>query len=368
MMLIFNSKKMPYLFSLFCIIYFFNFFNNFPLNHFVKQTFTQQKKQHNKQQLVIAFYNLENLYDTVNNPMVSDDEFTPHGDKQYTGEIYKDKLVKLATVLNDIGMDYSKLGPAIIGVAEIENDTVLYDLTRHFLLRNKKLKIIHFDSKDARGVDVALLYNPTMFIPYTAAALVVSLPGRSKESAHTRDILYVQGNLAGDQVHIYVNHWPSRRGGEERSAPARAAAAAICKKHMDSIRLQNEQAKIIVMGDLNDNPTDKSIRKTLNAIGSYTSIQPNQLYNPWINFYKQGMGTLANRDVWGLFDQIILSASFTNPNLPGWHYQSAHIYYRSFMTEPAGPFKGYPMRTWEGNNYRGGFSDHFPTYIVLQKP
>jgi len=331
------------------------------------QQHKQQNKQHRNQQLVIAFYNLENLYDTVNNPMVSDDEFTPKGDKQYTEEIYKDKLVKLATVLNDIGMDYSKLGPAIIGVAEIENDTVLYDLTRHFLLRNKKLKIIHFDSKDARGVDVALLYNPTLFIPYTAAALVVTLPGRSKEFAHTRDILYVQGNLAGELVHIYVNHWPSRRGGEERSAPARAAAAAICKKHIDSIRLKNEQAKIIVMGDLNDNPTDKSIRKTLNAVGSFTSIQSNQLYNPWVNFYKKGMGTLANRDVWGLFDQILLSASFTMPNMACWQFQSAHIYYRNFMTEPAGPFKGYPMRTWEGNKYRGGFSDHFPTYIVLEK-
>lgn len=323
--------------------------------------------QINKQHLVIAFYNVENLFDTVNNVMVSDDEFTPHGEKHYTEEIYKDKLLKLATVLHDIGKDMVATGPAILGIAEIENDTVLYDLTRHFLLRKKKLKFIHFDSKDARGVDVALLYNPALFIPYNATPLEVKLPGNSKESAHTRDILYVQGNLAGEQVHIYVNHWPSRRGGEERSAPAREAAATICRKHIDSIRLEHENAKIIVMGDLNDNPTDKSIRKTLEAVGSYTSILSHQLYNPWIHYYNQGLGTLANRDVWGLFDQILLSAAFTKPVLAGWQYQSAHIYHRSFMTEPSGPYKGYPMRTWDGNNYRGGFSDHFPTYIVLEK-
>ena len=320
-----------------------------------------------RETLVIAFYNLENLYDTTNNPIVNDDEFIPTGVKLYTGDIYRNKLFKLATVLKDIGTDYSKQGAAVIGVAEIENDTVLYDLTRHFLLRDKKLKFIHYDSRDARGVDVALFYNPKFFVPQTASALVVTLPGKSKESATTRDILYVQGNLQGDRVHIYVNHWPSRRGGEERSAPAREAAASTCKKHIDSIRSVYPNARIIVMGDLNDNPTDKSIRKTLDASGSINQTRKDQFFNPWVKHYLQGSGTLANRDVWGLFDQILVSQPLTDSSGGGWYYQSSAIYYRAFMTEPAGRFKGYPMRTWEGNNYRGGFSDHFPTYIVLTK-
>jgi hypothetical protein len=320
-----------------------------------------------KEKIVIAFYNLENMYDTIDNPMINDDEFIPSGAKQYNTEIYQDKLFKLSTVLSDIGTEQHKYGPAIIGVAEIENDTVLYDLTRHFLLRDRKLKFIHFDSKDARGVDVGLFYHPKMFIPQLAFPLHVTLPGKSKESATTRDILYVKGYLAGEQVHVLVNHWPSRRGGEERSGPAREAAAWVCKQHIDSILNKESAAKIILMGDLNDNPTDKSIRKTLHTVGAYPPIKKDQLFNPWEKHYARGMGTLANKDVWGLFDQIIISAAFTDSTNGGWLYGESYIYSSYFMKETSGRFKGYPMRTWEGNHYRGGFSDHFPTYIVLEK-
>jgi hypothetical protein len=316
--------------------------------------------------LVIAFYNLENLYDTIDNPMVSDDEFTPQGAKQYNADIYRDKLFKLATVIKDIGVTDHTAGAAILGVAEIENDTVLYDLVRHFLLRDRKLKIIHFDSKDARGIDVGLLYNPALFIPHQAMPLRVELPGRTKEASNTRDILYVKGNLMGESVHIYVNHWPSRRGGEVRSAPARAAAAIVCRKHIDSILLAVPYAKMIVMGDLNDNPVDKSIRKQLNTSGNLSHTQPQQLFNPWEQHYNLGYGTLANRDIWGLFDQILLSYAFTDTTQKGWQYQKSVIYSKPFMVENSGKYIGYPMRTWDGNNYRGGFSDHFPTYIVLR--
>ncbi|HJV20512.1 MAG TPA: endonuclease/exonuclease/phosphatase family protein [Sediminibacterium sp.] len=320
-----------------------------------------------RQQLVVAFYNLENLYDTVNNSMVNDDEFIPEGAKKYTGEIYRNKLFQLATVLKDIGKTHSRHGAALIGVAEIENDTVLYDLTRHFLLRPHRLKFIHFDSRDARGVDVALFYRPDLFIPLTARPLQVVLPGGSKETAATRDILYVKGYLAGELFHIYVNHWPSRRGGEFRSAPARVAAAKVCRLHMDSILDIDPSARVILMGDLNDNPTDPSISQTLKASGSVQALAKDQLYNPWVKHYLQGFGTLANRDVWGLFDQILVSRSLTDSGTSGLHFGQSFIYFRHFMAEPSGPFKGYPMRSWEGNNYRGGFSDHFPTYIVLLK-
>ncbi len=320
-----------------------------------------------KEQIVIGFYNLENLYDTIDNPMVNDDEFIPTGAKRYNGNIYRDKLYKLATVLSDLGKTYSSKGASIIGVAEIENDTVLLDLTHHFLLYRNNWKFIHYDSRDARGVDVAMYYNPKDFFPQYAKTIEVMLPGKSKESSTTRDILYVKGKLLGEWVHVLVNHWPSRRGGEERSAPARASAANECRKLMDSIQQIDRAAKIVLMGDLNDNPSDKSIRKTLNAVGKINSIQEHQLYNPWESFYKNGMGTLANRDVWGLFDQILLSASFVDSSKTRLHFKEAHIYSKPFMTEPEGKFRGYPMRTWDGNTYRGGFSDHFPTYVVLER-
>lgn len=331
---------------------------------FIVGTFFTSAK---KEPIVIAFYNLENLYDTVNNPVVSDDEFVPNGAKHYNGEIYRDKLFKLATVLNDLGKSSASIGASLIGVAEIENDTVLYDLSRHFLLRNKKLQFIHYDSKDARGVDVALFYDSRYFNPINAECLVVKLPGKSKKSSTTRDILYVQGILASETIHVYVNHWPSRRGGEERSAPAREAAAMACRNHINSIRLKDPHSKIIVMGDLNDNPTDKSIRKTIGATGNIQHLKKQQFYNPWELHYQQGLGTLANKDVWGLFDQILVSDSFLDSTVGGLQFDKSFIYYKPFMTETSGKFKGYPMRTWDGNTYRGGFSDHFPTFITLKR-
>jgi len=316
---------------------------------------------------VIGFYNLENLYDTIDNPIINDDEFTPNGGKHYSGEIYMNKLFKLAYVLKDLGVQEHPRGAAIIGVAEIENDTVLNDLVNHFLIKSKKYKIIHFDSKDARGVDVGLLYQSDYFHPYYAKALEVTLPGRSKEAYFTRDILYVKGKLSGEEIHVYVNHWPSRRGGEERSAPARAAAAQLCREHADSIRRINIAAKIIVMGDLNDNPTDHSIIETLGATGDVKKLAPGIFFNPWIQFYDRGIGTLANKDVWGLFDQILLSQPFMDSTTRNWRFIKAGIYHQPFMTENTGRYKGYPMRTWDGNHYRGGFSDHYPTYVVLRK-
>ncbi len=317
---------------------------------------------------IIAFYNLENLYDTINNPLVNDDDFTPSGIKQYTGKIYKDKLTKLATVISKIGTDISPTtGPALLGVAEIENDTVLNDLIHQPLLKKRNYQIIHYDSKDPRGIDVALLYHPRYFIPEKAEKLFVALPGNSKEAYYTRDILYVKGLLAGEQVHIYVNHWPSRRGGEERSSPAREAAALTCRKHINTILAQNPLAKIIVMGDLNDDPDSPSITHALGAKGNRMALQPGDLFNPWAELYSKGIGTLGNRDTWGLFDQILLSTAWLNPNQPGLYYYQPQIFNPGFIKETTGRYKGYPMRTWDGNTYRGGYSDHFPTYIILLK-
>lgn len=322
---------------------------------------------HRYKACVIAFYNLENFYDTTNNPLVNDDDFTPAGSKHYTREIYLDKIEKLATVISQIGTEISPTGPALLGVAEIENDTVLQALVHHPLLVHRKYQFIHFDSRDARGIDVALLYDPSFFLPENAVKLFVPLPGNSKEAYFTRDILYTTGWLAGERIHVYVNHWPSRRGGEERSSPAREAAARICKNHLDSILRREPQARIILMGDLNDDPDSPSITQTLAASPTIANTRPGQLFNPWTRWYRNGIGTLANRDSWGLFDQILLSQAWLAPDRPGFFFHGQQIFHPAYLIENTGRYKGYPMRTWDGNTYRGGYSDHFPTYIVLLK-
>lgn len=316
---------------------------------------------------VIAFYNLENFFDTTDNPLVNDDDFTVGGIKHYTYDIYRDKVGKLATVIGLIAKETTATGPALLGVAEIENDTVLNDLVHHPLISHRHYQVIHYDSQDPRGIDVALLYNPEIFIPEKAEKLFVQLPGNSKEAYFTRDILYVTGWLAGERIHVYVNHWPSRRGGEEKSAPAREAAATVCKNHMTAILQSEPGAKMIVMGDLNDDPNSPSITKALAAKSAVTETKKGELFNPWAALYAKGIGTLANRDAWGLFDQIIISDSWLNREQTGFFYYNCHVFSRNFMRENSGRYKGYPMRTWDGNTYRGGYSDHFPTYIVLLK-
>jgi predicted extracellular nuclease len=328
------------------------------------------KAQENKQQYkiaIIGFYNLENFYDTLDNPMVNDEEFTPYGPKNYNGTIYWDKVDKLATVISQMGADRNPDGPALLGVAEIENDTVLKDLVRHKLLEERKYKIVHYDSKDARGIDVGLLYHPKYFTVETSDKLFIQLPGGSKDDNYTRDILWVKGKLDGETIHIYVNHWPSRRGGEERSAPARDAAAQVCRNHMDSVIKTEPHAKFVVMGDLNDDPVNNSVANIINAKGNQKNVKPGGMFNPWTSLYKKGIGTLAYQDAWALFDQILISYPWLNRDQRGFFFYQQHIFNKEYMVENIGKYKGYPMRTWDGNRYRGGYSDHFPTYLILLK-
>lgn len=316
---------------------------------------------------IIGFYNLENLYDTLDNPMVNDEEFLPSGPKNYTGAIYWDKIKKLATVISQMGADQNPDGPALLGVAEVENDTVLNDLVRHKLLEKRNYKIVHYDSRDIRGIDVGLLYNPKYFTVESSDKLYVQLPGGAKDAYYTRDILWVKGKLDGESIHVYVNHWPSRSGGEKRSEPGREAAAQVCRNHMDSIRKKEPNAKFIVMGDLNDDPVNNSVAGIIGAKGKITDVRKGGMYNPWTELYKKGIGTLAYQDAWGLFDQILISYPFLSKDQEGFFFYQQHIFYRDYMIENIGRYKGYPMRTWDGNRYRGGYSDHFPTYIVLLK-
>ena len=326
---------------------------------------TAQKKQLYKT-AIVAFYNCENFYDTINDPLSRDDEFTPKGEKHYDSKIYSDKLQKIATVISKIGSDddiQNHDGPAILGVAEVENKNVLTDLITHPALKKINYQYIHYDSKDERGIDVALLYNPKYFIVEASKPIYVRMRGYY----YTRDILWVKGKLDGETIHVYVNHWPSRIGGEEQTETSRIIAARVLKNHIDSILKADGSQKIIIMGDFNDDPINKSINDILKAKQYADDVTLFGLFNPFAELYKKGIGSILSRDVWSLFDQLILSYPWLNKKQEGFFFYQSQVFNRSFLTENTGRYKGYPMRTWDGNTYRGGYSDHFPSYVVLLK-
>ncbi|NCT94995.1 MAG: endonuclease/exonuclease/phosphatase [Chitinophagaceae bacterium] len=316
---------------------------------------------------LVGFYNLENLYDTVDNPMVNDDEFTPRGIRRYTAAIFRDKLDKLARVISTMGQEWVNTGPAILGVAEIENDTVLQFLIQHPLLRDRGYHLVHADSKDRRGVDVALLFQPAFFTPLKAEKIKVTLPPIRSQAALTRDILYVSGLFDADTIHVFVNHWPSRRGGSSRSAPARMMAAQTLQRKITEIHTASPGAPVIVMGDFNDDPTDPSITEGLQSVATRAETRAGKLYNPWTEMYLSGMGTLAHGNSRALFDQILWSDYWLDSTAGHFYYYRARIHQLPFMVEDRGRFRGYPMRSWNGTRYRGGYSDHFPVYVVLLK-
>jgi hypothetical protein len=314
----------------------------------------------------IAFYNLENLYDPADDPYTSDEEFTPNGVNHYTEKVYRAKLHNMAFALAQLAIDKNDEGPALIGLAEIENEKVLRDLVAEPELKNRNLKIVHFDSPDNRGIDVALLYNPEYFKVINAKALPVNITSNGK-TERTRDVLYVTGKLGGETIHVFVNHWPSRREGEEASAWKRVAAAEVSKKIINELTAKNKNAKCIVMGDLNDDPIDKSVVNTLGAEGNEKNVLPGGLFNPWMVLYKKGIGSLAYQRNWNFFDQIIVSYGFIHADTGKWKFYKAEVFNRDFLKNAFGKYKGYPHRSFSGNRWIKGYSDHFPTILYLTK-
>lgn len=326
------------------------------------------KKSEKKFQVaLIGFYNLENFYDTINDPGKNDEEFLPEGANHYTGSVYLDKIGKLSDVISQIGTDITPDGLAIMGCAELENDTVLNDLVHSSKLDKRGYKIVHYNSPDIRGVDVGLLYSPKYFTPKFSESLFVPLFEADGAPRFTRDVLYVEGLLLGEPVYIFVNHWPSRRGGEEASAPARAIAAGVSRHKIDSITKINPAAKIVLMGDLNDDPVSPSVAKVIGATGIKEAVKEGGMFNPWTTYYKQGIGTLAYQDSWNLFDQIIISSGWLEKNQSGLFFKDARIFSKPWMMQQEGRYKGYPKRTYDFNRYMGGYSDHFPTYTIFYK-
>jgi hypothetical protein len=334
----------------------------------------------------VAFYNFENLFDTINGPNM-DEEWLPNGVQNWTGEKYKQKLENLARVLSEIGTGENPNSPTFIGGAEIENRGVLEDLIKQPKLINSDYGIVHFDSPDKRGIDVALLYQKKHFKPtsYVNIPLMIYKKQEAKvkkkeeeeatddkveldnssERVYTRDQLLVTGFLDGEEVNVIVNHWPSRSGGEKKSSPFREAAGALNRKIIDSLVKINPNAKIITMGDLNDGSYNNSVKVQLGAKLKKSELKAaGDIYNPFEQMAKDGNASLFYRDAGDIFDQIMISEPLTRNDYSSFRYWKAGIWNKPYMIQTTGQYKGYPLRH---SMTEIGFSDHFPVYIYLIK-
>lgn len=308
----------------------------------------------------VAFYNTENLFDPADDPDKQDDEFTPGGANKYTNEVYKQKLQNISIVLSRIGKDMAPEGAALIGLAEIENSKVLADLTSQPLIKAKGYKYILYEGYDPRGIDVALLYDPKVFRVIKSTIVPIRIPQKA-----ARDILYVHGLLYKDTVHVLVNHWPSRREGEQETRYERNIAAETNRKFIDNLQKQQPNAKIILMGDLNDDPADYTVSNILKGNGSTQALQANELYNPWMTIHKPAsIGSLQYKRKWNLFDQILVSRPMVNSRR-GIRYYNATIFNKEFLQQPSGRYKGSPYRSYRGTYWMNGYSDHYPIVMYL---
>lgn len=316
----------------------------------------------------VAFYNLENLFDTINDPNKFDEASPIMEMNTGRSEVYKKKVQNMARVIADIGADGAGNTPAIVGVAEVENQSVLVDVVNDPQLFRKNYGIIHYDSPDNRGIDVAMLYQKALFQPISTSSHTVYIyDDLTRKRVYTRDQLLVSGNLDGDLIHLIVNHWPSRSGGEARSRSKRVGAAKVNKKIIDSLQIIDPYAKIIIMGDLNDDPLNVSVKEVLKAKGEKEAVQFKGIYNPYENFYKSGLGTNAYRDAWSLFDQILITQPLLEKDYSSFRFYKAFIFNQHYLTTKRGRWKGYPFRSFADEGFTGGFSDHFPVYIYLIK-
>lgn len=327
----------------------------------------QEKKSYKVN--AVAFYNVENLFS------LEDDEFTVYHDRTtradayYTKEVYNAKLKNLAKVISEVGADVTGTTPAIVGFCEVENREVIQDLINQDALRSSNYGIIHYHSPDKRGIDVAMIYKKNVFVPTNTESveLLIFNNNTPDQRVYSRDQLVVSGLLDGEMVHFIVNHWPSRSGGEARSRPNRIKAAELNKRIIDSLHSIDPYAKIITMGDFNDDPTNESIKKALGTKAKREDVKVKDLFNPMEDMHRRGLGTLAWRDGWNLFDQTIVSAGFLSGDFSTYQFYRAGIYNPPYLANPRGRYKGYPYRAFADGGFTGGYSDHFPVYVLLIK-
>lgn len=317
----------------------------------------------------VAFYNLENLFDTINNNGKYDLEFSPEGSRKWDGKKYWSKIKNLSYAISQMTTKTTPMGPAVIAVSEIENKSVLEDLVAADAIKDWNLQIVHHDSPDLRGVDVSLLYNPSFF-----RVLKVEnhkLEVEKRPNFLTRDQMCVIGLMGTkatgySRVAIIVNHWPSRRGGEAESSWLREAAAELNAKIAADLNKKYPGIGVITLGDLNDDPFNKSVAETLGAVKNIKDVKEGGFYNPFWEKLDKGIGSYIYRGSWNLFDQIIINSNLVDGKC-GLKFYAAEVLNKQFLIQQDGQYKGYPLRTFSGGVWLNGYSDHFPTEIFLIK-
>lgn len=294
--------------------------------------------------LSIAFWNIENLFDLVDDPNKNDDEFSIGGRKNVTSEIYDLKIKHSAEVLLDLNAD-------ILGLCEVENLSVLQDLNRSFAKRD--YDIIHYDSPDERGIDNVLLYDKSRFKVLNSRPIRNTLNGKDK----TRDILYILGQFQSDTLHIFVNHWPSNYGGVEQSIPKRAATANLIKNEIKKIQSKNSYADIVLLGDFNEDPDDANV-KSLEEVG-LKSLMKSMIGKPKV-------GTYVYRGKDYFYDQIIINDGLNDNKNLAVVKNSVYILDLPKYRQQEGKYKHYPFRFWAGSRLLGGYSDHLAVKFLIK--
>ena len=314
---------------------------------------------------LVGFYNLENLFDTIDDPIKQDEEFLPDGANQWNTEKYVNKLHNMAYAISTIGLDYTPDGVAVLGLSELENRHVLEDLVAQPELIGRNYQIVHYESPDRRGVDVGLIYNPKYFKVTGTKSYRTVVP--NDPEFITRDQLLVSGLFDGEMMHFIVMHWPSHYGGEKRSLPGRVAAATLCRHIADSLLNDDPNAKVIMMGDFNDYPTNKSITKYLGASGDMKHLKDGEFYNPMYELHRNGIGTNYYNDVPGVLDQTIMTKCLLPTDYSTYQFKNAKVHNKEFLKQHGGKYNGFPFRTFGSGVWMGGYSDHFPVYVILLK-
>lgn len=328
---------------------------------------TEAQKKYNV--YAVGFYNLENLFDTCHDVGKKDYDFLPNGSYKWNGMKYTHKLHNMARALSDIGTSMLPgLGCSVIGVSEVENDNVLTALCAQPELSKRGYKFCHVEGPDHRGIDCALLYNPALFT-VKSVRLYPYIPTEKQDSTfRTRGFLAVSGELAGEHLVVIVNHLPSRFNGSYY----REVGAAQIKALKDRVLAEDPKAKVIVMGDMNDDPTNKSMHEVLSAKEEVSMVGKDDMYNPWYNVLaKQGTGTLQYQGSWNLFDQIILSPSLINKDgkkdYTTLKFFKNEVQRMPYLFQTEGKYKGNTKRTTAGGVWLDGYSDHLPTVVYLVK-
>ena len=310
----------------------------------------------------IAFYNVENLFDIYKDSVKNDAAWTPRGANRWTRARYEKKQKDLFKAIAALGHEQPL---AILGLCEIENNRVLRDLTRGTPLRNHNYRYIHYESADARGIDVAMIYRPDLFEVIKHYPILMIIPPDTV--SRTRDFLYVKGVLfQRDTVHVIVCHFPSKFGGLMQTKARRAFAGRLLREKVDSILAQNPMANIITMGDFNDEPSDESMTVSFRARCDTANFQPTDMLNLMCRFEGK-KGSHKFQETWSIIDQIMISKSLVK-NINGLFIldQKAHIFEADFLLEDDRVNMGKkPFRTYVGPRYIGGFSDHLPIYMDL---